>query len=289
VFGVASLAVGYAIRIFRWSVILGAAGASATWKNCAAPFLGSIALNNVLPLRMGDIVRAFVFPAAMGIRRTIAASSLVMERLIDLMTLLACLAIAVVATQSAHLPVLIKESAITMSIVGGLAMTLGFLFSGSLARVFQQIALGRKGHLSRWLVVASTLLHSFEAMSQPRVLFSVIGISMLVWIGESGLFYFVLAGFGLDADPMLAMLVMAIATLSTLLPSSPGYVGPFHLAVFTTVSMLGATSAQAGSCAVLVHLALWLPTTIIGAIAIWMRPALFRADQTNPISKMNST
>jgi hypothetical protein len=70
---------------------------------------------------------------------------------------------------------------------------------------------------------------------------------------------------------------MSIATLSTLVPSSPGYVGPFHLAAFTAVSLIGGTAAQAGSFAVLAHLALWLPTTAAGAIAILFRPELFRS------------
>src|SRR3569623_1048426 len=60
-FGIASLSVGYALRIFRWSILLQASGAVTQWRSCSAPFLGSIALNNVLPLRIGDVVRALVF------------------------------------------------------------------------------------------------------------------------------------------------------------------------------------------------------------------------------------
>lgn len=278
--GVASLSFGYALRIFRWSLMLQASGATTKWRNCSAPFLGSIALNNVLPLRLGDVVRALVFPLAIGISRTTATSSLLMERLIDLLTLLGCLLIGVLATQAAHVPPVITKSAIVLAITATVLMLAGFLFSGRLSRSFHRIAhtstgAAREGHLHRLLVVMSHLLDSFEAMSRPRVLIAVIGISMLVWVGESGLFYFLLLGFGLDATPAIAVVVMAIATLSTLVPSAPGYIGPFHLAAFTAITMLGGTSAQAGSYAVLSHLALWLPTTIAGAIAIWMRPALF--------------
>src|SRR3569623_1182095 len=98
-FGIASLSVGYALRIFRWSILLQASGAVTPWRSCSAPFLGSIALNNVLPLRIGDVVRALVFPAALGISRTTATSRLIIERLIDLLTLLGCLLLGIVATQ----------------------------------------------------------------------------------------------------------------------------------------------------------------------------------------------
>jgi hypothetical protein len=120
------------------------------------------------------------------------------------------------------------------------------------------------------------LLHGFDAMSRPRLLLSILAISMLVWEGEAGLFYFVLQGAGVGGSPLVALLVMAVATLSTLVPSSPGYVGTFHVAAFTAISLVGGTAAQAGSYAVIVHLALWAPTTLAGGLAIWTRPELFR-------------
>lgn len=272
--GIGMLAFGYSLRIVRWSMLLGAGGAAVTFGNCAAPFLGSIALNNVLPLRVGDLVRAFVFPVAMGVPKTTATSSLVMERLIDLMTLLCCLAIGLFAIRTATVPPMLSESAVTLALVGGVALTLGFLFSGMLAR---QLEARASGKLAAPLRALAALLHGVQAMSRPRVLAATLLLSMLIWVGESGMFYFIMRGLGLDATPVMALLVMAIATLSTLVPSSPGYVGPFHLAAFTAIGLVGGTAAQAGSYAVLSHLALWLPTTLAGALAIVSRPELFRA------------
>ena len=278
VLAIVFLAGGYLLRVLRWSLLLGATGTPVRFRNCMAPFLGSIALNNVLPLRMGDLVRAFVFPAAMGVPRTTATSSLFMERLIDLMTLLCCLAIGLFAIQTAQVPPMISESALTLAVLGGVALVSTFLFSGVLARLLGNAGVARPAgdRLGAILATVSGLLRGFEAMSRLRVLASTLVISMLVWVGESGLFYFMMLGCGLNATPTMALLVMAIATLSTLVPSSPGYVGPFHLAAFTAISLVGGTAAQAGSFAVLCHLALWLPTTLAGATAILLRPELFR-------------
>ncbi len=112
ILGLASLVTGYALRITRWSMMLKAAGAHVTFANCSAPFLGSIALNNVLPLRLGDVMRALIFPSAMGITRTIAASSLVIERLIDLMALLANMALGIFFIEAIAIPSEVKNSAI---------------------------------------------------------------------------------------------------------------------------------------------------------------------------------
>ncbi|MBS7423583.1 MULTISPECIES: lysylphosphatidylglycerol synthase transmembrane domain-containing protein [Pseudomonas] len=280
--GILSLGFGYAVRIFRWSVMLSATGTPVEFKNCAAPFLGAIALNNVLPLRLGDVVRALVFPYAMGVTKTAATTSLVVERLIDLVTLLACLALGVLAIQTVEVPPALRQTAVILALLGGMTLTVGFFFSGSFARLFYSLA-GEQSEsikpsrLQQIFHAVGGLFESFDVMSRPRVLGAMLGLSVLVWVGESGLFYFALMGLGLDASPLMALLVMAIATLSTLAPSSPGYVGPFHLAAFTAVTLIGGSAAQAGSYAIIVHLALWLPTTIVGALAIWSRPALFKA------------
>lgn len=281
IWAMTSLAFGYALRISRWSMLLKATGASATFGNCSAPFLGSIALNNVLPLRLGDVVRALVFPRSMGITKTTATSSLIVERLIDLMTLLASLAIGLFAIQAVTIAAEFKASAVTLASIGGVALSFGFLFSGPLSNLFDGLAAGSKGRsasgLSRLYKTLGGLLHGFNAMSRPKVLLTVLIVSLLAWVGEAGFFYFVLLGAGVEGSPLVALLVMALATLSTLVPSSPGYVGPFHLATFTAISLIGGTVAQAGSYAVIVHLALWLPTTLAGALAIWINPELFQA------------
>jgi hypothetical protein len=201
-----------------------------------------------------------------------------MERLIDLMSLLSCFAIGLFAIQAISIPEEIKSTAVTLSVFGGVTLMLGFLYSAKLARLFNGLA-EKSGSTVKVAVVYNAvqgLLEGFNSMSRPKALFGMIIISMLVWIGEAGLFYFVLLGTDVESSPIMALLVMALATLSTLVPSSPGYVGPFHLAAFTAVSLVGGTAGQAASYAVIVHLALWLPTTIAGLIAVWTDPELFR-------------
>lgn len=278
IFGIASLSFGYAMRILRWSMMLRATGAATSFAECSAPFLGSIALNNILPLRLGDVVRALVFPRSMGITRATATSSLIMERLIDLMSLLSCFAIGLFAIQAITIPAELRSTAVTLSVFGAITLMIVFLYSAKLAHLFNGLA-KNAGSTPKVAVVYNAvrgLLEGFNSMSRPKALFGILIISVLVWIGEAGLFYFVLLGTGVESSPIIALLVMALATLSTLVPSSPGYVGPFHLAAFTAVSLVGGTAGQAASYAVIVHLALWLPTTIGGVLAIWTDPELFR-------------
>jgi uncharacterized protein (TIRG00374 family) len=287
ILGLASLAVVYVLRIARWTMLLRATEKTVTFGSCWAPFLGSIALNNVLPLRLGDAVRALVFPKAMNIARSTAVSSLLMERLIDLMTLLACLALGLFEIRTVAIPPELKSTAVFLALTGGLTLAFSFLFSGSLGRFFFHLAKNSKISRSSLLIkiceALSSLLHGFDVMSRARLLFKMFTMSMFVWFGEAGLFYFALLGIGLDGTLAVAFLIMAVATLSTLVPSSPGYVGSFHLAAFTAISLMGGTPAQAGGYAVTAHLTLWLSTTLAGAFAIWINPELFRATKIQPL------
>ena len=277
--GLGALAAGYAMRILRWSVMLRAAGAAVSFSNCVAPFLGSIAMNNVLPARLGDVVRALVFPAALGISKTASTGSLVLERLIDLATILGFLAAALVFHPAVEVPETIKVSVSILVVLTIVGLITVLLLSGSLSGLFLQLSersFGKHSALvKRGLLALVQLLASFRAMAQLRVLGVVVILSVLAWIGEAGLYWALLAGFGITAGLTSAVLVMTITTLATLVPSSPGYIGPFHLAAFAAVSLLGSAPDAAASFAVLAHVCIWLPTTLAGAIAILLNPGLF--------------
>jgi uncharacterized protein (TIRG00374 family) len=279
IIGFSSLAVGYSMRILRWSIMLRAAGAQLSFSRCVAPFLGSIALNNVLPARLGDVIRAVVFPAALGITRTASTGSLVLERLIDLATLLCFLTVALLAFPNANVPDGVKFSATTLAVLTFMGLLAVVALSGVLSGLclrWSDRDFGEYGSfVRRALVAVSSLLTSFKAMSRPPVMAYVVVLSALAWAGEAGLFWALLAGFGISASPAAAGLVMAIATLATLVPSSPGYVGPFHLAAFAATTILGSSPEVAASFAVLAHAAIWLPTTLGGAISILANPDLF--------------
>lgn len=275
---VVSLLIGYACRILRWAMMLQSAGANINIKACMAPFFASFALNNVLPLRLGDITRAFIFPSAIGVDNTAATSSLLLERLIDLMTLLACLLLSLLIIKDIKLPSWLADTIISLLIFGG-ALSLSLcLFNAKIVNIINKWTNANKDSLlNKVLSLFAKLLQDTAKMSQHSRLLTLLGLSFLAWFFESGLYLFILMGFDLNQGLSLAILIMAMVTLSTLIPSSPGYIGPFHLAAFTALTMLGGSTDQAASYAMLAHMALWLPITLIGGCAVLLTPDLFRA------------
>jgi uncharacterized protein (TIRG00374 family) len=279
--GLGGLAFGYVLRIWRWALLLRAGGAAIAVRRCAGPYLASIALNNVLPMRIGDVLRGLVFPASLGVRRAEAVTSLVVERLLDLMTLLACLGATALLAGRSGIADWVVLVAVAAASAAGLVLALLSVFSGGWARYLDVADGDRDTRLTRLLgrrvsLILRDALRAFGAMSKTGLLLLLVPLSVLAWTGEATVFFAAAPIFGFRLLPAEAVLVMAMAVLSTLVPSSPGYVGTFHLAAFSGANLLGATPEQSAGFAVLVHLAVWLPTTLAGAVAILAQPALFR-------------
>lgn len=283
-FGLISLAAGYAIRIARWAVMLRAAGAHVRTSACVAPFLGSIALNNVLPLRAGDVIRALVFPARIGVERTTAIASLLLERVMDLVSLMLCLGAGLALLgPGIQLAPALRTIVPRLAIGAAVALAAIVFASPHLPRLCAWIesrTAPRLETVQRLARTAAKLFARIGAMSRPRVLALVGLMSVVVWIFEAGLYFSLMKGLHIQSGFAGALAVAATTTLSTLVPSTPGYVGPFHLAAFAAVTMLGSDASQAGAFAFLVHLTLWGATTLAGAVAILLRRDLFARRRT---------
>jgi uncharacterized membrane protein YbhN (UPF0104 family) len=130
------------------------------------------------------------------------------------------------------------------------------------------------------LGIAIDIFAGMHCMVAWKTLGILLAMSIAAWSAEAGLFWALLLGMGLHAGFTAGIAIMALATLATMVPSTPGYFGPFHLAAFSMLTLLDALPADAAVFAVLVHLSLWAPTTVAGAIAIWLNPQMLRSKAT---------
>jgi uncharacterized membrane protein YbhN (UPF0104 family) len=100
----------------------------------------------------------------------------------------------------------------------------------------------------------------------------ILGLSIVAWCCELGLFYVLMIGFPLPASVPLAFLVGSAANFATLVPSSPGYVGTFDgalIKVLTDSAGVPIDPGLAGAYALVVHATLFLPVIILGTLVLW--------------------
>ena len=262
------LAVGYSARVIRWWVMLHALDGSIPLRACIWPLICSVAVNNVFPLRAGDVLRVVGFRHALGAPGMRVLGTLILERLLDVGTLLVILAVTLVALPAAAVPKTLSWIAVGLT-VGLLVLLIGVFFGASLLR---RLALA----VSNWrpirqrdigpIVIASVeeLIGALELLRSPGRAAILTLLSLLVWGLEGGMFACVSMGLLSGAHLIGSWFALATGTLATMLPSMPGYLGTFDFFAMQGLVLYGASPASAAAFALSVHAILWVPTTVAG-------------------------
>lgn len=266
---------GYCCRIRRWQLMLLTENPRLEWSKCAIPFMASISANNVLPFRAGDLLRAFGFCDWLGVPAAKVLATLLAERLMDLFCLLCALVVAVVVLGgSPVVPVAHEAGMWSVCLIALLILLL--LLQPRIIELPVNVILDSISRLSPTLggFIGRQVAHLFKtlyAISHKGLMLRLLLWSVATWGLEAGVFYLVARSIPDLAVPTAAWLAMPVGTLSTLLPSTPGYVGTFHFFVASAVEMSGNERVAATSFALLIHITLWLPSTLWGGISflIW--------------------
>ncbi|CAA9441374.1 MAG: hypothetical protein AVDCRST_MAG51-3313 [uncultured Ramlibacter sp.] len=259
------LAAGYLLRIVRWWWMLVAFEPRLRVRDCATPFLASIALNNVLPLRAGDAVRAFAFTRQLGLPAATVLGSVLLERLLDLSMLLAIFFIGAAALPAGVLPDGMAEGARAVAFAALAALVGLALLGPALAK---RLAAAPPADGRPWRVavrrISTELLASFALLRSARRAALLLPLTALIWLLEGAVFATVAADLASGAPALAGWFAMATGTLATLLPSTPGYVGTFDYFTMLGLSAFGADRAVATAFSLSVHAILWLPITVVG-------------------------
>jgi hypothetical protein len=116
------------------------------------------------------------------------------------------------------------------------------------------------------------ILESFwsglEALRSPTNILMVFLTSIVIWLLETGKYWFVMHAFdftGYTGGFFGLMLMNGIVNLATTIPSAPGYVGTFDTPGIAVLSAYGVAPAVAAGYTLTLHAALWLPITLLGA------------------------
>ncbi len=265
---------GVWIRAIRWSALLRPVIAIRARDTFPIVIVGYMA-NNVLPLRTGELVRAYVLDRRFGVRKTTALATIAIERLFDGLTMLAFMLSAtafVSFTSELRQLALIAFILFAGLLLGLVVLTLGGSFRDRLLQlVLGPLPVPLADRVER---MAESFLSGLGVFKRKADLLFVAGTSVLAWLCEAGMYWTIARGFGdlLQEKVGIAatLLTTGVANLATLIPSSPGYVGPFESGVTLVLNgALDVPRSEALSYAIVVHAALWFPITLLGLFEWW--------------------
>ena len=269
-----AFAVGYSMRIARWRAMLAPAAPGISWWRCAGPFMASFAANNVLPFRAGDVLRAFGFNQRLKVSAGTVLATLFVERLLDLLLLLVMLggALAVFNLQAASFAGVgagfLLAVALVILVILLFPQPFAPLARGGVALVAKLAP--RVGERLRAEVDKGLL--TLTQLARGGTMLRLLALSAAAWLAEGCVFWFAARALVDVSNPAAAWLALPVGTLATLIPSTPGYAGTFDYFTIHAMTTLGTAVTPATAFAMLVHLLLWLPPTLVGGLYLIIRP-----------------
>lgn len=247
---------GFVLRSWRWRLLL--PRGIGMRDSLAAVVLG-YAANNILPARLGEIVRAQAIGQKAKISRSLALASIFVERVFD----------GLVLTGLLYLGIRGSEIPTWASSIGVLGLS---LFGGALTFVLL-LALTRSLWSNKIELLPSLKLRQIlqqfarglTLVGRDRFLpITIFGLSLTVWLVEGIMFYIAIKAFALDVPPTAALFVMGVINLGILVPSAPGYLGAFQYFGLLAFSAWKVPAESALACIVMVHACQYLPITLWG-------------------------
>ena len=253
---IAVVIVQLGIRSVRWAAILTAVGPLRLGaRDVVGPLAAGYLGNTVLPARLGEVVRIVLVSRRTGVPATAATASVVVERVIDLVALLAVatVASAVIGT-TGWLPF-----AGMLALLGaiGVALPLAAPIADRLpARLPERVR-----------DVLDRFLRAFAAARPPVVVRAWL-LSLLAWSCDVLVVWLCAQALGIAVSPGTAALIAAGAAVGAALPAAAGYLGTYELGAMTMAAFAGVPADEALQIALLAHAIAVLPLALVGLISV---------------------
>jgi uncharacterized protein (TIRG00374 family) len=260
-----------ALRALRWQRLLRPIA-----RVRYPPMLGYLLIgylaNNVLPARLGELVRSHYLGDREGISRASALGTVVVERVVDL--------VAVVGIASVALLVLSVRGVVASAVLVGAGVAGLFLVVLALGIVAHRLpGVDRiRDAVERWPQVrelAGRLQGGLAVAGRPRTLAEALAVSAVAWTVAILAWAAVGQSIGLQLSIGQAALIASGVALASAVPAGPSNLGTFELAAVEIGKAIGVPSDSAFALALIVHASILVITSVGGAISLarmgWVR------------------
>jgi uncharacterized protein (TIRG00374 family) len=255
-------AIDVSLRTVRWHLLLARPPRPGYRMTFAYLVIGYLA-NNILPARLGELVRAHLLGTREGVGRSRALGSIAMERGLDVAAaaLLGAVACAVVGIHGA-----IVAGFLLIGLAAGAVIGLVVVVPHATMRRLADAIAARMpaGSLSSAAGVARRFLDALlDAATAWRVAAG-LALSLAAWLATSALFAVTAAAVGVSLAPAGLVAVAVAANLGAALPSAPAGIGPFEFGVVVIATALGVDGPTAFAFGILSHVCTVVPVSVLG-------------------------
>jgi uncharacterized protein (TIRG00374 family) len=245
--------------------------------------------NSILPLRMGEVFRAHFLKEREGVSRFSSIATILVERVLDGLTLVLLLTIVLIFYPQKDWVNDLGWTAgtIFISALMGIFLLRGYAGSKRMRAIlsrFKNIPLGK------WATGKSeAFLDGLRGLSSLEDLVMVGLLSILIWLIEGITLYFISLAFALSISPEKIALLLVIVTISTMIPSGPGFVGTFQYAYVLSFGLFDISKDIAIAASIITQLVFFIIVNPVGIGILLKHNISLRSAQEAVVKLDNSS
>lgn len=258
------------IRAVRWGLLLHPLKPIGAGTLFSATSIGFMC-NNLLPMRLGELIRAFVIGRSAGVRASAAFATIIVERLFDLFAMIGVFGVLLIFapfhSRDFKIGVLVAFCA-GLAALGGLLVF--YLWPGPFERIAERVLPGKVR--VRVLHLLRSFAGGLEIFRDPRRLLGVGGLTILMWFCITVVIEICFASARLEEGGFVlpgsaSLLVLVVIAIGVMVPSGPGFVGTMQAAAVFGLGLVGYHDRdRALSFSILYHATQWFPVVLVGLI-----------------------
>ena len=241
-----------AVRAVRWRYML---NNDAPWATVFHIQNIGYLLSGIFPLRIGDVARAVLIGSVPPITISRGISTMVVERLLDMLFIIALLPFALSGVQ--QIPDWMRAGAQAMGFAAIVGIVVLIIAANQRERAVSLVnrILSYIPFLdtAAWTARAEGFLAGLDSLTNLKDAILLVLLTIVTWLPIILAYYAMLLAVNLEPNLIMAAFVVCAAAFSVALPSSPGQIGVFHAGVIAALQVWGQADAQAASFAFLYH------------------------------------
>lgn len=259
---------GHYARAYRWKFMLGPVKNMPTSSLFSATSIGYMA-NNLLPARLGEVVRAYVIARKEAISKAASFATIVYERVVDVFVLLALLWLTLFRIPG---PAWLKQGGLVLLILNMLMLIVLIVMNRGKRRIDGSLAARTTTEsriAARVLRVLRSFLSGLDIVSTRRGHLPIAAISIVVWFAAAFRVYCCFEALDMTVPLMASVTLLVFVSVAAMIPSAPAYLGTTQYACVLGLAIYGVGKSEALAYSVVFHFTQVVPVTVGGLFFLW--------------------
>jgi uncharacterized protein (TIRG00374 family) len=215
----------------------------------------------MLPMKLGEIVRAFLISRWTSAKLSSVVPSILLERLFDGIWL----GVGIIIT---ILFVPLPRRLVEAGDVFGVAILVAVVTVTLLALGGRRPSSNNSTKKERFLTLVQNISFELRIASKTRGALLAFVLSLVLLLLQGFSFWFVMRAYGLDLSFLMGLAVFIIVHLGTLVPTAPANVGSYQFFTVLGLTLFGVEKATAAGFSLVVFAVLTAPLWVIGLWAL---------------------